>query len=602
MLKNYRRALEQLKEMKDPVSKKRDLDQVSELVAEVVARDELPAPAEEALAQYDKAADYQLPFQQDELCSSPAEDIENRIMPPPIEELTGFDSCHIEKRRETVKVDRQQHFRGMSGFHSSYHVSSKYNIRLVVEKVDYRVETLEHIHSGKRRTADITAIGPDRSKASWDAIAFLICVAISAALPIDRMRKLFGAVDAFSGASICRYLETAAAKLLPIYLFLLQELAQLANVLAGDDSRTRVRNMEKEAREGFQMDRSKVHAMVKAVEAKLGRVFPRKTGTGYKSQLNVSHIHGLIDLHNPRSIVYIFRTHFGSVGDLLSKLLEMRPANALRIIFQGDLSSTNFPNKKLMKRWITCIIGCAAHARRAFFRYRGDDDPLCDRMLELFSMLNVIETQIVNDGRTPKRILDYRQRLARPIWDQIIALAASVLEAEKLRRAKNRLHFLWPRASKLYQACQYIVCHRRQLTAYIYDYRLSLDNNRSERLLRGEKILLVSCKFRWSETGRVAFDVLRSLLMTAKGACGNPYTYFCWVLKKPSDAIEANPELYTPLRFQEIRESKVDDQKYFKWYLQQPKDDVKARPHNFSPLAFSKIPDESPTDLQATGT
>lgn len=587
--------------MKDPTSKKRSLADVEDLVAEVVARDRLPEATETTFAHYDKAQS-ELPFRREEFSSSPAADIADEIMPPPIEELTGFDSCSIEAREETIRVDRKEHFPKMKGFHSSYHVSTKYNLKLVVEKIDYRVETLEHIHSGKRRTADLSSLGPDRSKATWEAISLLVCVAIATALPIDRMRKLFGAVNAFSGASICRYIEIAAEKLLPIYLFLLQELAHLANVMAGDDSKTRVRNMEKEASEGFQMDRSKVHSMVKAAEEKLGRVFQRKAGTGSKSQLNVSHIHGLTDPHNARSIIYIFRTHFGSVGDLLSKLLELRPADASRIIFQGDLSSTNFPNKKLVHRWITCFAACAAHARRAFFRYRSDDDPLCDRMLELFSMLNVIETQIVSDGRTPNRILDYRRRLALPVWNQIIALATSVLEAERLRRAKNRLHFLWPKASKLYQACQYIVANRRSLTAYIYDYRLCLDNNRSERLLRGEKILLVSCKFRWSETGRVSFDVLRSLLMTARGACGNPYTYFCWVLKKPKAAIAANPELYTPLRFHQICESKVDDQEYICWYLKEPEEDVKARPHDYSPLAFRKIKDASATDLQATGT
>ena len=133
-------------------------------------------------------------------------------MPPPIEELTGFDSCSIEAREETIRVDRKEHFPKMKGFHSSYHVSTKYNLKLVVEKIDYRVETLEHIHSGKRRTADLSSLGPDRSKATWEAISLLVCVAIATALPIDRMRKLFGAVNAFSGASICRYIEIAAKK------------------------------------------------------------------------------------------------------------------------------------------------------------------------------------------------------------------------------------------------------------------------------------------------------------------------------------------------------------------------------------------------------
>jgi len=147
--------------MKDPTSKKRSLADVEDLVAEVVARDRLPEATETTFAHYDKAHS-ELPFRREEFSSSPAADIADEIMPPPIEELTGFDSCSIEAREETIRVDRKEHFPKMKGFHSSYHVSTKYNLKLVVEKIDYRVETLEHIHSGKRRTADLSSLGPDQ--------------------------------------------------------------------------------------------------------------------------------------------------------------------------------------------------------------------------------------------------------------------------------------------------------------------------------------------------------------------------------------------------------------------------------------------------------
>ena len=427
-------------------------------------------------------------------------------------------------------------------------------------------------------------------------------MAIQTALPIDRLRKLFKSVNAFSGSSISRYLLTAAYKLHPVYIYLCEQFAEHVRTVGGDDSKTRVLGMEREAKAGFVLDRSEIHGMIKAIEEKLGRVFPRKDGKGSKSQLNVSHIHGLIDQHNRRSIIYLFRTHFGSVGDLLSKILEMRPNQAKRITFQGDLSSTNFPNKSLIKRWIARFVGCAAHARRAFFRFRKDDDPLCDRMLELFSMVSAVETQIDSDGRTPKRILEYRKTMALPLWEKIIALAHSVLQAEKLRRPKNKLHFLWPKGSKLYQACQYIVCNRQQLTAYIFDYRLCADNNRAERLLRGEKILLVSCKFRLSEIGRVTFDILRSLSMTAHAACGDPKAYFAWALKQTDENIKDYPQLYTPLAFYQLKEAEIDQEQYFAWYLKQPKDEVKAKPHEYSPSAFRKIQDESATNVQATGS
>jgi hypothetical protein len=117
-LKNYRRALARLQKMKDPTSKKRSLADVEDLVAEVVARDRLPEATETTFAHYDKAQS-ELPFRREEFSSSPAADIADEIMPPPIEELTGFDSCSIEAREETIRVDRKEHFPKMKGFHSS---------------------------------------------------------------------------------------------------------------------------------------------------------------------------------------------------------------------------------------------------------------------------------------------------------------------------------------------------------------------------------------------------------------------------------------------------------------------------------------------------
>lgn len=603
-LKNYRNTLNKLKGLKDPETKKRKHADLETLVQEVVQRDQIPMPSEEDLALFDGKITSSLDtvVAQEEESEVPSAEVIDIEIAGSGEELTGFPCCELVEKSETLRVDRNAEFTDMRGFHSTYHVSSKYQIKLITEKTNYRVETLEHIHSGKKWIADLSAIGPDRSKASWDAIAFLICMAIQTALPIDRLRKLFKAVNAFSGSSICRYLLKAADKLHPIYICLCEQFAKHVRIVGGDDSKTRVLGMEREAKAGFAFDRSEVHDIIKTIEKKLGRVFPRKDGKGLKSQLNVSHIHGLIDQQNRRSIIYLFRTHFGSVGDLLSKILEMKPHHAKRIIFQGDLSSTNFPNKSLIKRWIARFVGCAAHARRAFFRFRKDDDKLCDRMLELFAMVSAIETQIDSDGRTPRRILKYRQAMALPIWEQIIALAHSILQAEKLRRPKNKLHFLWPKGSKLYQACQYIVCNRQQLTAYIFDYRLCADNNRAERLLRGEKILLVSCKFRQSEIGRVTYDILRSLSMTAHAACGDPKAYFSWALKQQDKNIKAYPQLYTPLAFFQLNEAEIDQAQYHAWYMKQPKNEVKAKPHEYSPSAFRKIHDESAAKIQATGS
>ena len=182
-------------------------------------------------------------------------------------------------------------------------------------------------------------------------------------------------------------------------------------------------------------------------------------------------------------------------------------------------------------------------------RYRDHDSQLSDRMLEFFALLSSVEKQIDRMGRTSKRTVDLRQRLSRPIWEQIRNLSQSVLDAEKLKSIAQRAHQLWPKKSPIYKACYYIVRHYPELTEHLTDGRLDPTNNRAERLLRSEKILLVSSKFRKSEIGRVSLDILRSLIMTARAAEVSPRAYLSWALAQPEQDIEKNPHLYTPLAY-----------------------------------------------------
>lgn len=520
-------------------------------------KEELETIAKEVPANiYDEAV-IQLP-----LVLAPEDDIKIEAAS---EELTGLDACEIVLQQETLRVDRSQDLRSLRGFQSSYDTTTRYNLRLVAEKVDYRIETLEHIETGKRFRANTGLIGPDRMKVTWNTIALVICLAIQMALPIDRLRKLFASVNVLSGASICRYLELAAQKLLPIYLCFIEQLAYSVSHLAGDDTKTKVLGMKvdksphtkRESETVAQaLRRESRKAMLDAIEAKLGRAFPRKDGRGDKSQINVSHLHGRTLPNEPRSTIFLFRTHFGSVGDLLTKILSLKKDGLHDpIVFQGDLASTNLPEVSLLYRWVTYLAACGAHARRVFFRFRKNDDRLCDRMLELFAAISAVEHYLDKAGRRPKLVLKERQRLALPLWRQIIALAYSVLDAERKRKTRSRWHLLWPKSSDLYTGCQYIVKHQAELTRYIFDYRLDATNNAAECQLRGEKILLVSCKFRKSELGRTVFDILRTIVMTAQAACGNPKAYLTWVLQQPEEDIKKRPQDYTPFAYHQRQQA-----------------------------------------------
>lgn len=468
----------------------------------------------------------------------------------PCEELTGEPLATRIVVEEVCRADRSGFAAGAS-LHSSYDIVTRFETEIIVKERRIRVETVTDLYTGKSVRADLSGLGPERSKITWASIALLICLAIEAAMPFDRLRKvLFSAFGIFSTSSICRYFQSAAQKLAPVYLWLVAELAQKALILAGDDSFTRCIEMEIKAARGLQDKDDELDPLVKLVAEKLGRSFPYKSDPKKpKGGIFVSHVHGRTVPDDPRSTIYIYRTHYGHYGNLLSRMLAMRPASAPKVIIQGDLSPSNFPDPLLLVRWVTRFVGCAAHARRPFRRYEDDDPLLTDRMLELFALLSAAENRIFARQGQICDIVQLRCKLEKPIWDEIRKLAQSVLDAEKRKSASGCLHRLWPKKSPLYKGCRYIVKNYPELTAYLDDPRLEMSNNRAERILRGEKILLVSAKFRKSEVGRVSLDILRSLIMTARAAEVSPKAYLSWVLAQPKKDIEQNPQDFTPLAY-----------------------------------------------------
>jgi hypothetical protein len=466
------------------------------------------------------------------------------------EDLTAGSLATRIISKEIMRADRSGFGAGAS-LHSSYDLVTRFETEIIVKERRIRVETVTDLHSGKSVRADLSGLGPERSKITWASLALLICLVTEAGMPFTRLQKaLYSAFGIFSTGSICRYFQTAAHKLVHVYLWLVAELAAKALILAGDDSYTRCIEMELNAARGMQDKDDELDPLVKLVAEKLGRSFPYKNDPKKpKDGIFVSHVHGRTVPDDPRSTIYIYRTHYGHYGNLLSKMLAMRPASAPKIIIQGDLSPSNYPEPLLLIRWVTSFIGCAMHARRPFKRYEDDDPALCDRMLELFALLTAAEKRIFAAGRSETEIVRLRQTLEKPVWDEIKSLAQSVMDAERRKSTDSILRRLWPKKAPLYKGCRYIVKNFPELTAYLDDARLEYSNNRSERLLRGEKILLVSSKFRWSEVGRVSLDILRSLVMTAKAAEVSPRDYLTWVLAQPEKDIKQNPQNHTPLAY-----------------------------------------------------
>ena len=76
--------------------------------------------------------------------------------------------------------------------------------------------------------------------------------------------------------------------------------------------------------------------------------------------------------------------------------------------------------------------------------------------------------------------------------------------------------------------------------------KLPIDNNRSERGVRGEKLMLAGCKFRYNSEGRSVFDILRTMMTNCRSAQVNWQAYATDVLRNRTQ-VALNPENWTPL-------------------------------------------------------
>jgi hypothetical protein len=443
-----------------------------------------------------------------------------------------------EDLKEKQKVNRMREFAKESGLHSTHDKTKRVDLQVLVSDIEYQVETVTDPETGKTVRASMEEVGPVGSQLTWRAIAVLIKLVIGFAIPINRVSLMIGQPE-FSSGKICRVLRWAATLLFPIYLQLGEDLAD-AWILCGDDTKTKIVDIRE----------SDEDSLARQIDEHFDWVWPKADGTGDKKALNVSLLIGRAEKLEPRSTIRFFRTHQGSVGNLLNRLLEWRSPKAGPLIFQGDLSTTNLPGEVLREKFKMQFAGCGAHARRPFWRYREDDGLFCYFMLRGFLKLSRIEELIDAKGRTQANVQRLRNRYSRKIWQALRnrCIAATTGTSPGRYTFKSDDDFapdVWPPGTELYRAAQYVINHYAELTLYLDNPFLKFTNNGSERALRIEKCFLSSSKFSKTRLGRAVVDVLRTINATCTAADLDLADYLRYAFKH-RDQLHAQPEKFTP--------------------------------------------------------
>jgi hypothetical protein len=454
---------------------------------------------------------------------------------PPSEMLFSMPISTREAKDLTPKVERMNEFGTDKGLRVTYDTTKRIDLDVIVTEKTYKVETVEEIKTGKKVRASMIDEGPPQFQMTWKAIANLTKMHVGFAIPINRIELMIGQPE-FSSSKICRIFEYMSLQLLPVYLVLADQLADLS-LLSGDDTSTKI----------LELDEPAENSLAQKIDDYLGWVSQKANGDGEKKSLNVSFITGKTKA-DPRSTIRFFRTHTGSVGNLLDQFIELRDPKLKELTFQGDLSGTNIPRLNLKSDFIFNFAGCGAHARRPFWRYREEDPSLCYFMLRGFAMLSQIEQRIDLRGRNAAIILKYRQRYARMVWEALRNRCETALTGKNVSRYPLKFAVqprLWPTGMDLHKACNYVVKNFAALTLYLSNPKLQYTNNGSERALRIEKCMLSSSKFRKTRKGRAVLDVLRTLNATCTAANIDITIYFKYVFKN-FDKLQSAPEELTP--------------------------------------------------------
>jgi transposase len=163
-------------------------------------------------------------------------------------------------------------------------------------------------------------------------------------------------------------------------------------------------------------------------------------------------------------------------------------------------------------------VACIAHARRKLFEvFEATKSPIAEEALRRIQELYAIEAEITGKSAAERR--SERQARSKPLLDAFHSWAV-----EQRRRLSAK--------APLGKAFQYSLSRWEALTRYLDDGRLSIDNNLSERLLRGIAVTRKNFLFLGSDRGGDRAAAIYTILESAKLNRLDPEAYLAHVLDR----------------------------------------------------------------------
>jgi hypothetical protein len=166
---------------------------------------------------------------------------------------------------------------------------------------------------------------------------------------------------------------------------------------------------------------------------------------------------------------------------------------------------------------------CWAHARRKFFDVKELDPAFVGQVIDLIARLYAVEREAteadIKTGVDPHRRHALRQEKSVPVLEKIKALLEN---PGKVFLPKNLIS----------GAIAYTLNHWQQLTRFLEDGRLPMDNNLVENAIRPVALGRKNWLFAGSPEAAQRMAIFYSLVATCKINGINPYEYFYDILPK----------------------------------------------------------------------
>jgi transposase len=197
-------------------------------------------------------------------------------------------------------------------------------------------------------------------------------------------------------------------------------------------------------------------------------------------------------------------------------------------------------NQVIEKNHLTHLM-CWAHARRKFFEKKDLEPQFADQVLGLIKELYMVERDAVEMKPEERKAL--RMERSTPVLENIKTLLE---ERSKTMLPKN----------PLCEAVNYTLNHWKQLTNYLKDGRLPIDNNLVENAIRPVALGRKNWLFAGSPEGAQRMAIIYSLVATCKLNGINPYEYFVDVLPKVAAYDQRKVADLTPIGWKMNREKK----------------------------------------------